>query len=141
MTDRVNTAMNAVKALASHSPGASPFVDTGRLELCDGDNPVLVRRQSGDYGVRIAIATFRPHVGALSDNAPNLPLHRRFPVLGPALPEREGVPRDPRFEGQREPVAGDRRQVDEPVEALRRDRRLTLPDIRSGELGWDRVAI
>ena len=93
MTHCVNTSVNAVKVPALHSPGAPPFVDTCRLELCDGDNPVLVRRQPGDYGVRISIATFRPHVGALSDNARDFP--PSSPVFRPAYPNVKAYPVTP----------------------------------------------
>jgi hypothetical protein len=63
VTNRENTAMNAMKTPGLDSAQATPLANAGRIELGHGDDTVLVRSQECNYGVRIAIGALPTHVG------------------------------------------------------------------------------
>jgi hypothetical protein len=64
--------MNAVKALRAHAAAPPPLVNPGTSQLRGRDDTVLVRGKTGNEGVWSPVVTFFTHVGALSDNAPDL---------------------------------------------------------------------
>jgi len=55
--------MNAVQAFGLHACSSAALVDSDMLELCEGDNAVLVRCKPSDRSVRAALVTFPPHGG------------------------------------------------------------------------------
>ena len=63
MADCVNPAMNTVQAFGLHARSSASLVDSGTLELGEGDNAMLIRRQPRDRGVRAAVVTFPTHGG------------------------------------------------------------------------------
>jgi hypothetical protein len=62
MADCVNPAMNTVQAFGLYARSSAALVDSGTLELGEGDNTMLIRRQTSDRSVRDAVVTF-PHGG------------------------------------------------------------------------------
>lgn len=63
MSDGVYTAMNAVQAVGDDTGPPGPFMDTGLLQLRDRHHTVLVGRNPGYEGIRIAVVTFPSHGG------------------------------------------------------------------------------
>ena len=63
MADSEDSVVNAVKAAGVHSSQAATLVNAGRVELRNGDDAVLTRRQASNHGVRIAIGALPTHVG------------------------------------------------------------------------------
>ncbi len=62
MPDRVNAAMDAVKAMCSHATLPAALANACVLELVDGDDPVLPRSDTGDTGVSAGRAEFPIHI-------------------------------------------------------------------------------
>lgn len=84
MANSENPAMNTVQTAATHAPLPGAFANASPGELLGRNHTVLVGRKPSDRSVRPAIATFRTHVGALSDNARNLP--PTSPLFAPPYP-------------------------------------------------------
>lgn len=81
MANSENPAMNAVQTASAQTPLPGAFANASPGELLGRNHTVLVGRKPSDRSVRPAIATFRTHIGALSDNARNLP--PSLPVFAP----------------------------------------------------------
>jgi hypothetical protein len=84
MANSENPAMKAVQTASAQTSLPGALANAGPCQLLGRNHAVLVGREPGDRAVGTPIATFRTHVGALSDDPPNLP--PSSPVFAPHYP-------------------------------------------------------
>jgi nucleoside-diphosphate kinase len=115
MPDGVHRAMNAVQAAGGQTARDSGWGKAGGSDLGRGYDPVLMRRDSCDDGVRTPFVAFLSHTERKSTNAPISP--PPSPVFAPARPDAKPFRYVPR------PVATERTLILVKPDAF--ERRLT----------------
>jgi|SRR5215203_6213228 len=73
VTDRVDTAMNAVEAGGGHAARNTGWGEAGGSKLIGAHYPVLVRRDTRNHRVRAAIVAFLSHSERKATNGPISP--------------------------------------------------------------------